>query len=407
MNARHERSVIAVRTGTRQRRCACGEPDGACCGSAGKNTLMRRASGPGPDRVPAEVHAVLGSPGRPLDAATRSFMEHGFGRDLSAVRVHSGADAAQSARAVSASAYTVGNNVVLGAGQPSFHTPAGALLLAHELTHVLQQGAGSAPTSQKPTAIGHPHDAAEQEASHTAEKVVSGMGAAGPRRQSPAGTIQRTVAGDVGGTLVGAAAGAGIGAGIGSVGGGLGAGIGALIGGVVGGIAGLIAGEAATTHPRPLDADEKAAAESVFGASLNYARVRVAESSLMSAGGYARTPFETVYFPIGQRKKQGYLPFLVHELTHVWQTQHGISFGRKLITAMRGASAYSYKGSHPTPEDALRADRAKGKTFLQYNTEQQGDICEDYYRRLMSGDDVSAYLPFIQEVRNGGRSGPK
>jgi hypothetical protein len=395
--------MIAVRPATLQRRCACASQSEECATCARPAALMRRASGPGPKRIPAEVHAVLSSPGRALDANTRGLMERGFGRDLSAVRVHSGEGAAQSAQAVNASAYTVGNNVVLGAGQPSFNTPTGRLLLAHELTHVLQQGAGGSAVPQMPTSISDPHDAAEQEASHTAQKVVAGMGAAPIRQHAPANTIHRTVAGDVGGAAIGLGVGAGIGAGIGyGAGGGVGAGIGAAVGGVVGGIVGLIAGEAATTHPRPLNEAERKAAQLVFGSSLNYNRARVAESSLMSAGGYARTPFETVYLPIGTLSESDYMPFLIHELTHVWQTQHGISFGRKLFTALRGSKAYRYGGP-----DALRADRAKGKTFLQYNTEQQGDICEHYYSRLMNGEDVSAYLPFIEDVKNGGRAPSK
>jgi hypothetical protein len=63
--------------------------------------------------------------------------------DLSQVRIHRGAKAAESARAVNALAYTVGNNIVFGAGQFAPGTPSGRHLLAHELTHVTQQSAGN------------------------------------------------------------------------------------------------------------------------------------------------------------------------------------------------------------------------------------------------------------------------
>jgi hypothetical protein len=93
--------------------------------------------------VPPIVHAALGSPGQPLDAATRAFMEPRFGRDLSHVRVHQDQAAAVSARAVNASAYTVGRDVVFGAGRYAPHSESGRRLLAHELTHVVQQARGA------------------------------------------------------------------------------------------------------------------------------------------------------------------------------------------------------------------------------------------------------------------------
>jgi len=95
---------------------------------------------PGPaDAVPASVDHVLASSGRPLDPALRQDMEQRFGHDFSRVRVHSGAAAEQSAREVSANAYAVGHNIVFGAGQFAPGTHRGRRLIAHELTHVVQQ----------------------------------------------------------------------------------------------------------------------------------------------------------------------------------------------------------------------------------------------------------------------------
>ena len=90
--------------------------------------------------VAPSVYQALRSPGRPLDADTRASMEPRVGRDLGTARVHTGGDAAQSAREMGARAYTVGNDVVFGQGEYSPQTPEGQRLLAHEATHVAQQG---------------------------------------------------------------------------------------------------------------------------------------------------------------------------------------------------------------------------------------------------------------------------
>jgi hypothetical protein len=85
------------------------------------------------------IQSVLASPGQPLDAGTRSFMEPRFGQDFSGVRVHVGGQAAESARAVNARAYTVGRDVVFGEGQYAPGSDEGKRLVAHELVHVGQQ----------------------------------------------------------------------------------------------------------------------------------------------------------------------------------------------------------------------------------------------------------------------------
>jgi Domain of unknown function (DUF4157) len=87
------------------------------------------------------IERGLRSPGQPLDPSTRSFMEPRFGRDFSNVRVHTDPAATASARSVNALAFTVGNNIVFGAGQYSPSTSHGRSLVAHELAHVVQQRA--------------------------------------------------------------------------------------------------------------------------------------------------------------------------------------------------------------------------------------------------------------------------
>jgi Domain of unknown function (DUF4157) len=115
--------------------------------TAGNSSVFSRRSqlqrpvdpGGGLEEAPPIVHEVLLSPGRPLDAATRAFMEPRFGHDFSQVRVHDDAQAAQSARSINARAYTVGQRVVLSAGEYAPGTSRGHRLLAHELAHVVQQ----------------------------------------------------------------------------------------------------------------------------------------------------------------------------------------------------------------------------------------------------------------------------
>jgi hypothetical protein len=93
--------------------------------------------------APASVDRTLAGSGRPLDLGLRQDMEARFGYDFSRVRVHTGAEAEQSAREVDAHAYTVGCDIVFGAGRFAPETREGQRLLAHELTHVLQQGEAS------------------------------------------------------------------------------------------------------------------------------------------------------------------------------------------------------------------------------------------------------------------------
>ena len=101
---------------------------------------LQRKPGPGSElAAPGFQHPTSG--GHPLPDSERSFFESRFGRDFSQVRIHTDARAAESARSVSALAYTKGSDVVFGAGQYRPGTDSGRTLLAHELTHVVQQRA--------------------------------------------------------------------------------------------------------------------------------------------------------------------------------------------------------------------------------------------------------------------------
>lgn len=106
---------------------------------------IQRFSGQASDGLttaPTSVDRVLASSGRPLEPALRQDMESRFGYDFSQVRIHTGAAAEQSVRDVNAQAYTVGSNVVFGEGRFKHNSYDGQQLLAHELTHVIQQRSG-------------------------------------------------------------------------------------------------------------------------------------------------------------------------------------------------------------------------------------------------------------------------
>ncbi len=110
---------------------------------ASRGVLQRATINCAPiNETPSLVNDVLNSPGQPLDTATRAFMEPRFGHDFSHVRVHTDARAAQSAHGMGARSYTVGQNVAFGAGEYAPATGAGQRLIAHELTHVVQQMKG-------------------------------------------------------------------------------------------------------------------------------------------------------------------------------------------------------------------------------------------------------------------------
>jgi hypothetical protein len=176
-----------------QRKCACGGSPGADgeCAACRKKRLQRQAGAGGRTPVvPPIVHDVLGSAGRPLATADRAFMESRLGHDFSRVRVHTDAQAARSARAVDALAYTVGSHVVFDEGRYAPGSPDGRRLLAHELAHVIQQGGGTF----RPAAISPPDDPTERAADAVADlALAAGPGASGaPPSPAPgAGRCQR------------------------------------------------------------------------------------------------------------------------------------------------------------------------------------------------------------------------
>ena len=127
---------------------------GPACAKADATTLRAK-----PERAPGDlagvaappiVHEALSRPGEPLDAATRDFFEPRLGHDLAAVRVHRDAQAADSAAAVEARAYTVGSAIAFARGRYAPASEAGRRLLAHELVHVIQQAAAGPALQRAP-----------------------------------------------------------------------------------------------------------------------------------------------------------------------------------------------------------------------------------------------------------------
>jgi hypothetical protein len=115
-------------------------PERSAIGSTGPNIQRLTGHLVGSLEVaPASVDQVLGSTGRPLEPVIRQDMERRFGHDFSKVRVHTDATVGQSARDINAKAYTVGHRIVFGADRYKPSTQDGRRLIAHELTHVVQQ----------------------------------------------------------------------------------------------------------------------------------------------------------------------------------------------------------------------------------------------------------------------------
>ena len=146
-------SLTQVNRPMLQRQCACGAHTGGgeCSECAKKKTVLQRkgasaaADGQPLRYAPPIVHTVLRDGGQPLDPVTRADMESKFNYDFSRVRVHTGGEAAASAKMVEARAYTVGSHIVFGSGEYQPASLEGRKLIGHELAHVIQQsGAGNA-----------------------------------------------------------------------------------------------------------------------------------------------------------------------------------------------------------------------------------------------------------------------
>ncbi len=147
-------------------------------GNAGTSSLVEEERSP--------VHDVVGSGGgSPLDTATREDMETRFGHDFGDVRVHTDAAAHDSAKSVNAQAYTVGSNIVFQRDKYDPSSDSGKHMLAHELTHVVQQRSGPVDGTDAGggVKVSDPSDRFEREAVSNADRLMSSPAPAGPAVQ--------------------------------------------------------------------------------------------------------------------------------------------------------------------------------------------------------------------------------
>lgn len=159
-----------------------------------------------------------------------------------------------------------------------------------------------------------------------------------------------------------------------------------LLAGLVG-LIGAVVGDAATAYKRPLNKWEQQIARRVFGETLDLSKIKLAFGCHLMNGPNRkmnRTPGNIIFFSQRYSNIQTdadqyrYEDILVHELTHVWQTQHGISLFRKVWTALgvvfHKRKPYDYEG-----EKGLREKRLQNGHFRDYSTEQQGSIMAHYH----------------------------
>lgn len=186
-------------TGLLGRAAAAGRPD--VLGPAGMLGLQRAVGNAGVGAVVEEerspVHDVISSSGSPLSADVRQDMEGRFGQDFSDVRVHTDSAAHDSAKSVNAQAYTVGSNIVFQRDKYDPSSDSGKHMLAHELTHVVQQRSG--PVDGTDTGggvkVSDPSDRFERDAVANADRVMAAPAAPVQRCEDHGGdeAVQRMV----------------------------------------------------------------------------------------------------------------------------------------------------------------------------------------------------------------------
>jgi len=295
------------------------------------------------------VNEVLRSPGQPLDGATRAFMEPRFGRDFGRVRVHTDERATQSARAVNALAYTVGRNIVFASGAFRPETSEGSLLLAHELTHTIQQGAvGDSKPTPSPAGDWMGSER-EVEAELAATNLIAGRPVANVVPGTSPLSLQRQVHGTPSPMSVRSP--------------------------VFEELVTQVSTSQAGLTGRSLTPDEVRLARSVFGDSIDYSRVKLIPTGVLEYRTVANTIRVPEDFTIGDKYMA---QTLIHEMTHVWQYQHGgtsyisVSLATQIAGTIRTGSrnaAYDYR---ITP----------GASFFDFTPEQQGLIVENYFSML-------------------------
>ena len=407
-------------------RSADGAPNRPRITQPARPTLQRKEATNAltPDPSPA-VGQTLQSAGQPMDVSTRSFMEQRFGHDFSQVRIHNDPVAHQSSDDIQARAYTHGHHVAFGAGQYQPGSETGQKLLAHELTHVVQQENHQSDTVQRdvkayykektealPTFDMTGASSSYQKFSAEAQKLhdaLTGLIATGKITEikSKSGDVAWFAANHQKNVQLSEIEAALQAAGIPNA-----LALAKRIDDIHAeyvysqesliSIAPFYSHETKSksdlhrNNSRELTEYEIRQAKRVFKSSLDYAKVTIEErSKVFSVKGYARTVGNSIYFPDEIRD----MDLLIHELTHVWQYQTtGWTYAPKALIAQAFGDGYSYTDEGKTKEQTLIDARAAGKVLTSFNKEQQGDILADYFSLLRSGKDVSAYQPFINDI---------
>ncbi|WP_081838956.1 DUF4157 domain-containing protein [Thermogemmatispora carboxidivorans] len=364
---------------------------------------------PMPEHLTAMNPVAGPAAGEPLPQEVRAYMEPRFGHDFGQVRIHVDAGAAQTAQALNARAYTVGQDIFFGPGEYAPQTDAGRHLLAHELSHVVQQPGEIAPGT--PLVVGPVDDHYEREAEQVAAQVTAtpftGPAAARLSATAPAQVIRRSwlgsVLGGIGGAVLGAVGGFFIGGPAGAV-----------IGGVAGLLGGAAAGDRLSQQRRSLRPDEIAYAREIYADSLDYSAITITKHSILSSGA-SRTVGNTINLEDAyydgdtlNLTPEGKL-ILIHEMGHVWQYQHGglAYIPESLVAQIRGSIGSGSRGAAYDWQEAIKA----GTPWEKWNPEQQAEAIEDYNRALRRTRDGTATLqdykdlstlqPYIDKVRRG------
>ncbi len=358
--------------------------------------------------------------GAPLEPSVRDFMESRFGGyDFGSVRIHTDERAAKSAQAINAAAYTLGNDIVFNRGQYNPNTNGGRQLLAHELAHHIQQGRSVAspqvvqreiltynsthtelhPTYGESMTTIWDEYSGESSAIRSALQALITAGKVGTSDDGSRNFFYNKSATRAEFSSAFTAAGY--------------SNASTLTDAMMDNhnvyiYSGTRVTKSSTLfwestlstrtdvterqRRRLLTDFEKNEARIVFGSNLNLNRIRVEEDPVMSVGGYARTTPWTINFPSGSFGGSGFMPWLIHELGHSWQYQHGYSLWTTLYHAIE--ADYDYGG-----EAGLNAAHSAGHGLSHFTTEEQAQIARDYYVRKKAGQDVTAWLPFINEFK--------
>jgi len=383
------------------------------------------------DRVSQQIQTTKGG-GSAMPQTTKSFMENRFGTDFSNVRIHTGDYAAEMSTELSARAFTVGNDIYFNTGKYSPETSEGKSLLAHELTHTIQQGNTNthSPVAQRSfwSFIKKAAGVVWGGIKKVGRGIATGAKWLGSKIKWLGGQVIDKIAGifqrfaywmtqlpaRIFRLLSGLFKGLRtfkpwtlswwkslaevdtwknflkwVGSRVVEI---------AEIGGV---------GEIYETimdfikfNTRVLSPSEIKAGKSIFGNSINFDFVRVDEGAVIGPlfSGRAYTSFHTIN-SWGTESTD----VMIHEMTHVWQFEHaGAIYMPQAIHAQVWGEKYDYRGV-----SGLLARQSAGKGFSSFNREQQAQIVQDFFQLRQTGyaartgatpADLPLYADFVKTV---------